>query len=199
VGYAGFIHRNQGAPVMQQLEHNWPILAVVVVLALLVAWWLMSRASRPVERSRRPDVLDEGAAPAARNQSLIDAAPAASAAYAIPPAAGTLGGVAEVIAAAVQEEAADAGAVEVAPGLPERHADDLTRIKGIGPKVSTLLAQLGITTFAQIAAWTNEDLARIDPQLGAFAGRPARDKWIEQARLLAAGDTAGYEEQFGKL
>lgn len=184
---------------MQQLEHNWPILAVVVVLALLVAWWLMSRASRPIERSRRPDVLDEGAAPAARNQSLIDAAPAASAAYTIPPAAGTLGGVAEVIAAAVQEEAADAGAAELAPGLPERHADDLTRIKGIGPKVSTLLAQLGITTFAQIAVWTDEDLARIDSQLGAFSGRPARDKWIEQARLLATGDTAGYEEQFGKL
>ena len=36
-------------------------------------------------------------------------------------------------------------------------------------------------------------------QLGAFAGRPQRDQWIEQARLLAAGDTAGYESRFGKL
>jgi predicted flap endonuclease-1-like 5' DNA nuclease len=185
---------------MQQLEQNWPILAIVVVLALLVAWWLMRRAARPVERSHRPDVLDEGVGPAERNQALIDAAPAASAAYAIPPAAGTLGGVAEVIAAAAQEEAADAGAAETAPGLPEQQADDLTRIKGLGPKLATVLGQLGVTSYAQVAGWTDADLARIDDQLPpAFKGRPARDKWVEQARFLAAGDTAGYEGQFGKL
>jgi len=185
---------------MQQLQENWPILAVVVVLALLVAWWLLSRASRPVERSYRPDVLDEGAAPATRNQALIDAAPAASAAYAIPAAAGTLGGVAEVIAAAAQEEAANAGAAEMAPGVPDQPADDLTRIKGLGPKLATLLAQLGVTSYAQIAGWSEADLAAIDSQLPpAFAGRAARDKWVEQARFLAAGDAAGYEGQFGKL
>lgn len=185
--------------MMQYVEGNWPILVGIVVLALLIAYWLFSRASTPVTRERRPDVLDEGAAPAQRNQALIDAAPAASAAYAIPPAAGTLGGVAEVIAAAVQEEAAEAGAVEAAPGVPELPADDLTRIKGLGPKLSTLLASLGVTRFAQIAEWTDTDLARIDAQLGNFAGRPARDQWVEQAKLLAAGDTAGYEGKFGKL
>lgn len=184
---------------MLQIDQNWPVLAVVLVLALLVAWWLFTRAARPVERSHRPDVLDEGVAPAERNQSLIDAAPAASAAFTIPPAAGTLGGVAEIIAAAVQEEAADAGAVETTTAVPDRPVDDLTRLKGVGPKLAALLAQLGVTSFSQIAAWTDADLALIDPQLGAFAGRPARDKWIEQARLLAADDTAAYEAQFGKL
>lgn len=189
--------------MLQGIEANWPVLAAVVVLVLLVAWWLFSRASRPAARARRPDVLDEGAAPAHRNQALIDAAPAAAAAYAIPPAAGTLGGVAEVIAAAVQEEAAAAGAAELAPGVPDLPpdlpVDDLTRIKGVGPKLSALLASLGITRFAQIAAWSDEDLARVDAQLGSFAGRPARDQWIEQAKLLAGGDTAGYESRFGKL
>lgn len=185
---------------MMQLQENWPVLAVVVVLALLVAWWLLSRGSRPVERHHAPDVLDEGAAPAERNQALIDAAPAASAAYAIPPAAGIMGGVAEVIAAAAQEEVADADVVEHAAPEPATAADDLTRIKGLGPKLATVLTQLGVTTFAQIAAWTDADLARIDDQLPpAFKGRPARDKWVEQARFLAAGDTAGYEGQFGKL
>jgi predicted flap endonuclease-1-like 5' DNA nuclease len=179
---------------MLQLEQNWPVLAVIVVLVLLVAWWLFSRAARPVARSHRPDVLDEGVGPAERNQALIDAAPAASAAYAIPPAAGTLGGMAEVIAAAAQEEAADA---EVAGNSA---ADDLTRIKGLGPKLAALLGQLGVTTFAQIAAWSDADQALIDDQLPpAFKGRPARDKWVEQARYLAAGDTAGSEGQFGKL
>ena len=62
-----------------------------------------------------------------------------------------------------------------------------------------LLAQLGVTRYAQIAAWTDADVARIDAQLGTFAGRITRDSWIEQAKLLAAGDTAGFEGKFGKL
>ena len=104
-----------------------------------------------------------------------------------------------MIAAAVQEETAAAGLDERPADAPDLPADDLTRIKGLGPKLSTLLAGLGVTRFAQIAAWTDADLAAIDAKLGSFAGRPARDQWVEQARLLAAGDTAGYESRFGKL
>lgn len=177
---------------MQYLEGNWPVLAGVIVLVLAIAWWIYRRAARPVPRQHRPDVLDAGAAPAQRNQALIDAPPAASAAYAIPPAAGTMGGLGEVIAAAAQDEIAAANEAE-------GQGDDLTRIKGVGPKLSTLLATLGVTRFAQIAAWTAPDLAAIDAQLGSFAGRPERDQWIEQAQFLAAGDTAGYESKFGKL
>lgn len=185
----------------QYLEGNWPVVAVVAVLVLLVAWWLFSRATKPARRQHRPDVLDAGAAPAQRNQALIDAASAASAAGTIAPAAGLMGGIGEVIAAAAQEEAVDAAALsapatEAAPAAAE---DDLTRIKGVGPKLSALLASLGVTRFDQIAAWSDADLARIDAQLGSFAGRPERDQWIEQARMLAAGDTAGYEGKFGRL
>ena len=178
--------------VMQYFEGNWPALVGVIVLLLVIVWWLYTRAAKPLPRQHRPDVLDAGAAPAQRNQALIDSAPAASAAYAIPPAAGTMAGVAEVIAAAVQDEVAAAGAT-AAP------VDDLSRIKGVGPKLSALLASLGVTSFSQIAAWTAQDMATIDAQLGSFAGRPERDQWIEQARFLAAGDTAGYEGKFGKL
>ena len=63
----------------------------------------------------------------------------------------------------------------------------------------TLLHALGITSYAQIAALTDADLDELDTKLGAFAGRPRRDNWVEQARLLAAGETAAYEAQFGKL
>jgi predicted flap endonuclease-1-like 5' DNA nuclease len=85
------------------------------------------------------------------------------------------------------------------PDAPAAAADDLARIKGLGPKLQALLPTLGITTFAQIAVWTEADLARIDPLLGPFAGRPARDGWVEQAKYLAAGDVAGFEERFGKV
>jgi predicted flap endonuclease-1-like 5' DNA nuclease len=190
---------------MQQIDMDWPVLLAVAVVILLVAVWLFGRASRKsAPRRHRPDVLDEGAAPAQRNQALIDSAPPPAAAFAAAPftaapAGEMMGGVAEVIAAAVQEEADRAGAAETSPGIPDQRVDDLTRIKGLGPKLSALLATLGVTSFAQIAAWTDEDLSRIDSQLGAFAGRPARDQWVEQARLLAAGDTGGYEGRFGKL
>jgi predicted flap endonuclease-1-like 5' DNA nuclease len=84
------------------------------------------------------------------------------------------------------------------PG-PSGAADDLTRIKGIGPKLSTRLAELGVFHFSQIAAWTPEQLAAVDAQLGNFQGRPARDQWQSQAGLLAAGDLKAYERVHGKL
>jgi predicted flap endonuclease-1-like 5' DNA nuclease len=82
---------------------------------------------------------------------------------------------------------------------PAAGPDDLSRIKGLGPKLQKLLPELCITTFAQIAALTEADLAELDTKLGAFAGRPAKDSWVEQAKFLAAGDTAGFEAQFGKV
>ncbi|QHL90368.1 hypothetical protein GVO57_05350 [Sphingomonas changnyeongensis] len=72
-------------------------------------------------------------------------------------------------------------------------------MKGVGPKVAALLQGLGVTRFDQIAAWSDDDIARIDAHLGAFRGRAVRDRWVEQARLLAAGDTAAYEAAFGRL
>ena len=77
--------------------------------------------------------------------------------------------------------------------------DDLLLLKGVGPKLKALLAEQGITRFAQIAAWTPADLAAIDPKLGTFKGRPERDNWIDQAQYLAKGDIAGFEAKYGKL
>jgi predicted flap endonuclease-1-like 5' DNA nuclease len=83
--------------------------------------------------------------------------------------------------------------------VPSTEADDLRRIKGVGPKLVALLHGMGITRYHQISLWTAEDIARIDAQLGTFAGRIERDSWVEQAKFLAAGDTAGFEGKFGKL
>lgn len=96
-----------------------------------------------------------------------------------------------------------AGAPSSAPSpflpAPEGGGDDLSRIKGIGPKLSALLAELGVYHYTQIAAWTPEQLAMVDSKLGNFAGRPERDQWQSQARLLAAGDVKAYERAHGKL
>jgi predicted flap endonuclease-1-like 5' DNA nuclease len=76
---------------------------------------------------------------------------------------------------------------------------DITQLKGLGPKLATTLAELGYTRLDQIAALTPDQAADLDARLGNFQGRMARDRWIEQARLLTAGDRAAYEAAFGKL
>lgn len=159
------------------------IVGALVLLVLLVAWWIMRRPAERV-RAQTDDVLTPGAAPAARNTLLVDA-PSVMA----PPAAELLGGVGEVVSVAAQQAAVPAS----------EEGDDLTRIKGLGPKIATLLRGLGVTRFDQIAAWSDADVARIDPQLGSFQGRIARDSWVEQARYLSAGDVAGFEARFGKV
>ena len=89
---------------------------------------------------------------------------------------------------------------ELAPvPVPVGPPDPLTRMKGLGPKAQGTLAGLGVTRYAQIAAWSDADSARIDAEMGAFKGRIERDRWVEQARYLAADDVAGFEAVFGKL
>ena len=86
-----------------------------------------------------------------------------------------------------------------APVAPATEGDTLTTLKGLGPKAASRLAELGVTRFEQIASWNAQDIEAIDIQMGAFKGRILRDRWVEQAQLLAAGDIAGFEEKFGKL
>ena len=78
-------------------------------------------------------------------------------------------------------------------------ADELTLLKGLGPKAAAQLNTLGITRFDQLAALSPVQAETLDNAMGAFKGRVARDKWVEQARLLSTGDRAGFEAAFGKL
>lgn len=82
---------------------------------------------------------------------------------------------------------------------PQDSAEDLRRIKGLGPKVAARLAELGVTRIEQLASLDTDQRLTLDAQLGPFAGRMARDRWVEQAGLLVGGDTAAFEAQFGKL
>jgi len=71
--------------------------------------------------------------------------------------------------------------------------DNLTRIKGIGVKIEETLNQKGIYHFDQIANWTEEEIKWIDANI-AFPGRVKRENWVEQAKVLAAGE----ETEFSK-
>ena len=63
-------------------------------------------------------------------------------------------------------------------------ADDLTLLVGIGPKLAASLGQLGVTRFAEIAAWGPKDLADFDVKL-SLRGRAERDAWVAQAKRFA--------------
>ncbi len=80
-----------------------------------------------------------------------------------------------------------------------RAPTSLTQIKGLGPKVQARLGELGVTRVDQLAALTDDQADALDAELGAFRGRIARDRWVEQARFLAAGDVRGFEAVFGRL
>lgn len=190
-----------------QLQQYLPAIIIVAALAVLVAGWLLMRANRKtrVIDKTSGDVLDEGAQKAARNQALIDAPKAVAKEFGQTSANAN----SDSIAAAGETADAEAG-VSVAPSVGEpsppraptpapatEAADDLTRIKGVGPKLVALLGEMGVTRFDQIAAWTESDINRIDAQLGRFQGRIRRDQWVAQAKLLAAGDEQAFSETFG--
>ena len=64
--------------------------------------------------------------------------------------------------------------------------DDLKILSGIGPALEKKLHENGVTTFAQIAAWTEADIADMDEKL-SFKGRIEREGWVAQAAELAKG------------
>lgn len=91
---------------------------------------------------------------------------------------------AEATPAAASGEARRPAALESAR---EGGADDLKRIKGVGPKMEQLLNSLGFYHFDQIAAWTADEVAWVDDNLQGFKGRVSRDNWVAQAATLASG------------
>jgi len=69
-------------------------------------------------------------------------------------------------------------------------ADDLKKIKGIGPKLEAQMNGLGFYHYDQIASWTPDETAWVDANLEGFNGRATRDDWVGQSKALASGDDA---------
>jgi len=89
-----------------------------------------------------------------------------------------------VVEPVVAAEPVVAEAVEAAPAAVEAALDDLTKLVGVGPKLAASLADLGVTKFSQIAAWTPDELASFD-QLLNLKGRAEREAWIDQAKRFS--------------
>ena len=73
------------------------------------------------------------------------------------------------------------------PSQPKNESgpyDDLQRISGIGPVIVSQLAELGVTTYRQIALFTDEDIERVGQHLDVFPDRVRREQWVAQAADL---------------
>ena len=84
-----------------------------------------------------------------------------------------------------------------AMAAPEGEADDLKKIKGVGPKLEKLLNSMGFYHYHQVAAWTGEEVAWVDDNLEGFKGRVSRDEWVDQAKILAAGGETEFSRRAG--
>jgi predicted flap endonuclease-1-like 5' DNA nuclease len=104
-------------------------------------------------------------------------------------------------AAATTDVAGEILGVDAHPNIPGPSGppDNLRLLKGVGPKLAAQLNEFGITRFDQLAGLTENEVALLDRRMGAFEGRIARDRLVEQACYLERGDTDGFEAKFGKL
>jgi large subunit ribosomal protein L21 len=124
---------------------------------------------------RIAEILTDGAKPAKATTRRAAPAAAAAAASEAAPAPETK--------AAKPAKVAETAAPAAAAGLD---ASNLSLISGIGPTIEKKLRGAGITSWNDIAAWTEADIAKWDEEL-ALRGRATRDEWVEQAKELLAG------------
>jgi predicted flap endonuclease-1-like 5' DNA nuclease len=157
-----------------------PILTALLI-GLIVAFWISRRRVRP-----------------RRDGAAVPAPPATPYRR---PRGGEGNGVPDEFAAATRDVAGEILGVEAHPDLPgpKGPPDNLQLLKGVGPKLAAQLNQLGITRFEQLAGLSDNEVALLDARLGAFSGRIARDRLVEQACYLQRGDVDGFEARFGKL
>ncbi|TZG26280.1 hypothetical protein [Sphingomonas montanisoli] len=150
------------------------IIAVAVVLVIAVIFLLTRKPTAQVP----PASVAKPAAPAPK------------------PVEQPHSGIADGAAAAMLDVAGPVVGVDLNPDLP---SDDLTRIKGLGPKAQAVLNSIGIHRYSQLAALDPAQAGEVDGRMGNFKGRIHRDEWVDQARFLEQDDTIGFEAKYGKL
>ncbi len=89
-------------------------------------------------------------------------------------------------------EAAEAAPKTAAPKAPAKAkadaapapaaADDLTVLNGVGPALAKKLNDAGVTRFAQIAAWTEADIAKLEETISGLGVKAEKGGWIAAAK-----------------
>lgn len=177
------------------IMHGWGRLIIALIIGLATAWWIWGRGAASQSDEDGADERDAPPfAPDPKPEPELEPVPEPERESAAPVAAPLAAAAAAGSISAENDDESEASKPKIAAAVGD--ADDLTRIKGIGPKLNDLCHSLGVLRFDQIAAWSAADVAEVDQYL-KIKGRIDRDSWVDQAKLLAAGDDAAHEAQFG--
>ena len=173
---------------MMWLIWNMWILLLLAFIGGVVTGWILHGKSDETPKSGPRGLLEPAQGPHSHATSAtLDAEPVKAEPAAPKKRAADL----------LQEAAPDLvsptekGASAETSGAPEPEtetapvSDDLTKIKGLGPKAAAKLSENGVTSLAQIANWTADDVARMDDMING-RGRIERDDWVGQAKALSA-------------
>jgi len=189
---------------MWLMWHMWVLLALSALAGGVIGWTLRgSRQNAPLRLP--PRETSAGAAPVQPSTPVKPAAvkPAPVKSESPPEPAKPVSSPAPKAAAAAKSaasepakpkpapepKAAKAAAPKPAPAPKKSGSsaaagpDDLTRIKGLGPKAQSTLTAAGVVRVEQVAAWTAADIEKYDTLLNA-RGRIVRDDWVGQAKQL---------------
>lgn len=179
----------------------WSLILALLVLVAVVWFTRESRdGAEPWKASAPPAPFVPTPAPAkpvvapvadVAAEVVVDAAAAEAAASERVRAAARAAGEAARLMDAPVEAVRPAGLDGPRGGV----ADDLKKIKGVGPKLEALLNSLGYYHFDQIGGWVAQEVAWVDSNLEGFSGRVTRDDWVTQARLLAQGGATEFSER----
>ena len=146
-------------------------------------------AAPPRDPRAAPDqdgsaIASDGTRGASANASLNDSVREAATA---PGAAPSLDADPQAPAPATAHEEGDEAEPERLDAPRDSGPDDLKLIWGVGPKLESMLHEMGFYHYDQIERWGEAELNWVDRRLAGFRGRARRDKWVEQATKLATG------------
>ena len=204
--------------MIEFIAQNWLVVAIALLIGLITAWWVWHKPASQRDDAEdsthginaKTDWLPEDGHSVPNDDGSTEAGTVAAAPLVAPqpdlrakpepeirpePAPAMQPRRPEPVAAPASPAPEGKPKIAAAVGRP----DDLRKIKGVGPKLNTLLGDLGVARFDQIAVWGAAEIAEVDGYLGNFKGRIERDNWVDQAGFLAGNDIAGFEAKYGKL
>ncbi|WP_430431886.1 helix-hairpin-helix domain-containing protein [Oceanicaulis sp.] len=178
---------------MMWLIWNMWILLLLAFIGGVVTGWILHGKSDEAPKSGPRGLLEPAQGPHSHASSAtVDAEPLkAEPAAPKKRAADLLQETAPDLVTRTENDASENDGFDETSGTPEPEtetapvSDDLTQIKGLGPKAAAKLSENGVTSLAQIANWTADDVARMDDVING-RGRIERDDWVGQAKALSA-------------
>ena len=183
------------------LTEIWVLLALAALIGLIAGWLIFGgkseAAGNPGKANKLRAEIDQYRAAVAQQQALVTSLEEELADCKASKAAAALDAAPEIVEIPVP---VDPNAIGKEPETLDEpkdgQADNLKKIKGVGPKLERLCNMMGFWHFDQIANWTDEEVAWVDENLQGFKGRVTRDDWVAQAKILAEGGETEFSKGF---